>query len=412
MLSLADWLILLEHRASPNNIILDLERIKLASSELDLTSFNAKVIKIAGTNGKGSSVAALNQIYTAAGYRVACYSSPHLFEFNERLKINDKYTEDSLWCQAFCHIDDSAIKHNLTYFEIITLAAFWIIKQYTLDIVLLEIGLGGRLDAVNVAAADVGLITSIGLDHQDRLGSTLEAIAKEKAGIINKNMSVVFSGRNNRNIIEAEAKGHNCDFYALDAGFSWAMANENWVYNCCETSHSMPIPNIHPDVASGVITCVTLLQPNFPVANNYIYSNLPNIQQYARCQIVKKKYPIVIDVAHNKPAVIYLKQFVRCNFSAKKLRLVFSCLNTKDYKSMLSEFDCDNVTWYLSDLGVANGVKKNDIRQAISSECFLFPSISCAFEKAWLDCQKNEMVVVFGSFYVAKEALAFLGNNN
>ncbi|MBT4803655.1 MAG: hypothetical protein HON78_01475 [Legionellales bacterium] len=412
MLSLNDWLAVLENRVSPDNINLDLERVKLVSSRHELADFNAKVIKIAGTNGKGSSLAALNQIYTSAGFKVACYSSPHLFKFNERLKINDAYVDDNWWSRAFYYLDNSAKEHNLTYFETITLAAFWIVKQHTVDIVLLEIGLGGRLDAVNVAAADIGLITSIGMDHQDRLGSTLNDIAREKAGIINNNMSIVFSGRNNRDIIEDKANEHNSSFYALDMDFSWKILNENWLYTCCEKSYSIGIPNIHPDVAAGVIKCIHLLQNDFPVSKPHIYSNLTAINQYARCQVIKKNYPIIIDVAHNKDAAMYLKKFIQFNFAEKKLRIVFSCLNTKDHKSMIEVFDCDDVIWYLSDLNVCNGVQKEFLRDAVISDSFLLSNVSSAFEKACIDCKSNEVVVVFGSFHMAKEALLSLGDSH
>jgi len=191
--SLNDWLDW-QAQLHPSTIELGLDRVRTVWQQCHPKPFSALVITVAGTNGKGSCVAMLEAILRAAGYRTGCYSSPHLLRYNERICINGEAVNDEIICQAFERINQARRKTSLTYFEFGTLAALDIFAANPLDVVILEVGLGGRLDAVNIIDSDVALITSVDLDHMDWLGDDLEQIALEKAGIMRANRPAVFGG--------------------------------------------------------------------------------------------------------------------------------------------------------------------------------------------------------------------------
>lgn len=182
---LSHWLTHLETR-NTREIQLGLTRVLTVAQKLNLQRPNCKVITVAGTNGKGSTVTALETIYHQSGFRVGTYTSPHLLAFNERIRINLAPIQDKDLCQAFSVIEEARYPTNLTYFEMATLAALWYFKQHDLDLIILEVGLGGRLDATNIVDTDLAIITTIDFDHQNFLGDTLELIGYEKAGILRK----------------------------------------------------------------------------------------------------------------------------------------------------------------------------------------------------------------------------------
>lgn len=179
------WLTHLETR-NTQEIQLGLTRVLTVAQKLNLQRPNCKVITVAGTNGKGSTVTALETIYHQSGFRVGTYTSPHLLVFNERIRINLTPIQDKDLCKAFSVIEEARYPTNLTYFEMATLAALWYFKQHDLDLIILEVGLGGRLDATNIVDTDLAIITTIDFDHQNFLGDTLELIGYEKAGILRK----------------------------------------------------------------------------------------------------------------------------------------------------------------------------------------------------------------------------------
>ena len=191
-LSLSECLHHLENRHA-EEVQLGLTRIKTVAKRLNLLNLDATIVTVAGTNGKGSTVAALEAVYKAAGYQVASYTSPHLIEFNERIRVNQQPIKDQELCAAFTVIEDARDTINLTYFEMTTLAALWHFKQLTLDVIILEVGVGGRLDATNIIDSDLAIITTVDLDHQDYLGDTKEAIGYEKAGILRPNTPFIYA---------------------------------------------------------------------------------------------------------------------------------------------------------------------------------------------------------------------------
>ena len=188
--NLADWLHYIE-ALHPNNIELGLERVKKIAERADLLQFNCPVIIVGGTNGKGSCIAILQAIMQAAGLKVATYTSPHILHFNERIQIGGQPVDDETLCTAFRMIQSQLHGTQLTFFEFTTLAALWCFQQVQLDVLLLEVGLGGRLDAVNIVEPNISVITTIDIDHIEWLGNDREAIGHEKAGIFRRNKFAV-----------------------------------------------------------------------------------------------------------------------------------------------------------------------------------------------------------------------------
>ncbi|MEE3003149.1 MAG: Mur ligase family protein [Pseudomonadota bacterium] len=405
MCGLERWLEVIQARTTYTGIDLSLSRIEKALFELSINEFDATVVKVAGTNGKGSMVAALNHIYTNAGLKVACYTSPHLFSFNERLLLNNKISSDQQWCSAFVKINKVALHYNLTYFETITLAAFLIISELDFDIILLEIGLGGRLDAVNAILADLAIITSIGFDHTDRLGESLAAIAYEKAGIIKSNMTVIYSGRDELQTFQKRAQAYNCNMYALGHEFSWFEDKNSWGYQSQLKKVISSIPNIHLDIAAGAIKVTECLSDKHPVSNDIAFSALSNVKIMGRCQEIRAKCPIIIDVSHNTPAVKNLVKFLKNKFKNRGLRIVFGCQKNKDYNLMLSEFKDECVTWYFADLACSGSASRYDFKANVKQHNYYFKNITSAFSKAYNESINDDVVVAFGSFFVVSEVM-------
>lgn len=384
-----------------DKIDLSLSRMIKALEYFSLDKFNATTIKVAGTNGKGSTIAALNQIYTSDNYKVACYTSPHLLQFNERLKINNKIIEDNEWIEAFNSLDHIASELSLTYFENITLAAFLIIKKYDIDIVLLEIGLGGRLDAVNAINADMAIITSIGYDHMDRLGNSLTKIAYEKAGIISEGIDVIFTGNCESDVIKKQANIHKCRTFIINEDFSYESDGLSWCYKSDTKKHYLPcVPNIHPDVACGVLKVIEILRDKYSIQEININNNIINVKQLGRCQVINAKVPIVIDVSHNLPAVEYLVSFIKKKYPKSFVHAIFGCLATKDYTSILKEFNILNTSINIAPVCA---------EQSLSNDCFpgynTYSSLTEAFNDAYSKAKDDDIIVAFGSFYVVSELL-------
>lgn len=408
-MNLQEWLAKITERSSESKIDLTLNRIQKSLKSLSLKRIDAVTIKVAGTNGKGSTCNALKQIYADSGYKVACYTSPHIFDFRERLTINNAVLSESDWIKAFENIDEIAKICELTYFENITLAAFWLISQYEIDVAILEIGLGGRFDAVNSIPADIGIITSIGFDHTDFLGNDLKSIAFEKAGILSNNMTAIYCGDVENSTIESVAADAECKLYTIKKDFTWNIVEGKYVYkDSDDVSLTTPKPNIHPDVAAGIIKTILYTAKYFYVTNESLTRNIINIKQIGRCQVIADKVPLLIDVSHNVPAVRYLVEFIQDKYPNKNIKLVFGCLATKDHKGIINACEVLNASWYVAPPNAA--MPRNCYELSFPDNlCVNYDkSITDAFLHAYVDAENNDLIVVFGSFYVVAEALQAL----
>ncbi|MFI4980104.1 MAG: bifunctional tetrahydrofolate synthase/dihydrofolate synthase [Nevskiales bacterium] len=297
---LADWLTYQE-RTHPNAIELGLDRTRVVALRLGLLPAQAVTLTVAGTNGKGSSVTLAAGIYQAAGYRVGRFTSPHLLRYNERVAIDGVEVSDEALCRAFAAIEVARAEIPLTYFEFGTLAALWLFHEAAVDVQVLEVGLGGRLDAVNIVDADCALVTNIGLDHTDWLGPDRDSIGFEKAGIMRGGKPAVYADDSppRRLLDHAAAIGAPLVLAGLD--FSFALnADRGWNWRGGVAYSGLPEPALSGEVqyrnAAGVLAAVAALQPLLPVSEAAIRAALPTMVLAGRYQRLGNT---ILDVAHN-----------------------------------------------------------------------------------------------------------------
>ena len=294
--SLDDWLAWQE-TLHPSEIELGLDRIAFVFQKLHPQPGFPSVITVAGTNGKGSSVAMLDAIYRIAGYKVGKYTSPHIFQYNERICINNQVIRDDLLCRAFERIDQARGNISLTYFEFGTLAALDIFLQHELDVIILEVGLGGRLDAVNIIDTDVALITAISQDHTQWLGHDIAGIAKEKAGIMRANKPVVSSGYSESETLKQCAKILGSEFYQAGEDYTFNKQDDgswHWQYKQ-QLRSALPIPALYGEHqlnnAAGVLMVVELLAKHLPVNQQAIRQALMTVDLPGRFQVIPGQIP-------------------------------------------------------------------------------------------------------------------------
>lgn len=390
--NLPDWLSLLE-KTNPLYIDLSLTRMQQAVAALDLTSLNAPVITVGGTNGKGSTVCALENIYHAAGYKTASTISPHLFKFNERVKLNTESVSDEILCAAFAAVYETSQKFNLTYFEIITLAAFWIFKHAKLDIIILEVGLGGRMDAVNVIDPNVAVITNIDLDHTDRLGNTREAIAKEKAGIFRKNIPVICGDQDPPEVLKEIANDLGAKF----------IQPENM---------DLPDNGLLPENMRTAVTAIMQLQTILPVSKENINQGLKNCKLPGRQQVVFNHCKEIFDVAHNLAGLKKLAQRIQLERNDGKVFLVISMFKDKDLLNGFLELKNHVDEWFVAPINSERAASLAQLKSVLESlnieNVFYTQDLPSAYQEAQSRAQSKDTIVIAGSFYTVAEL--FSGN--
>lgn len=413
--SLEDWLAWQE-TLHPSEIELGLERITSVFNNLYPAPELPTVITVAGTNGKGSSVALLDAIFREAGYQVGKYTSPHLFSYNERICINSQPLKDNELCLAFERVDKARGDISLTYFEFGTLAALDVFLRHELDVIILEVGLGGRLDAVNIIDADVALITAISQDHTQWLGSDTAGIAKEKAGIMRSNKPVVSSGQCEVNTLADCAEKIGTLIYQSGRDFHFSKQDEGtwrWQYQQ-QIRSALPVPALYGEHqlenAAGVLMVVELLSKQLPVSQQAIRTGLMSVSLAGRFQIVPAESVCIFDVAHNADA---LKQLARQleSFSCRgRVLAVLGMLADKDSKAALTEISHHINEWFLAPLATSRTASAEDLNNvlksldsSITSHCF--DSVTLAFAQARKTAQPDDCIVIFGSFYTVAEVM-------
>jgi len=413
--SLADWLAWQE-TLHPRKIDLGLERVAHVAGNMQLLTPGHGVITVAGTNGKGSSVAMLDSILSSAGYRTACYSSPHLLRYNERIRIAGKEVDDEALCNAFESVDRARGDTSLTYFEFGTLAALSLFSHASPDIALLEVGMGGRLDAVNILDADAALVTSIDVDHSAWLGTDREAIGREKAGIFRAGRPAVCSDPEPPASVFSQAQTVAASWYAPGCGFDWTMTEHGWSWlSPARVYENLPLPALpgrhQLQNAAGVLMLLGTLAERFPLQRAAIEQGLTTVALAGRCQILPGAIETILDVAHNPGAAEKLVLLLRNRGVRGRTRMVLGMLADKDvagFTAILSPLVDD---WYLATLPGARGLSAMDLQQHISTRnnaatIQSFQAVASAFEKACADAKDGDRVVVCGSFLTVAEVLA------
>ncbi len=421
--SCQEWLSHLES-LNPNHIELGLERIGRVVAKLALPRLAPLVITVAGTNGKGSSAALLAKIYQCAGYRTALYSSPHLKIFNERGRVNGRMLDDQLLAQGFSAVAEaqnqarSATPTELTYFEFTTLAIFWAFAQNPLDIVILEVGLGGRLDAVNIIDPDLCLITPIALDHQNFLGDTREGIGAEKAGIFRAGVPVVCTDTDPPKSVVNRATELNAPFYAIAQKFGFDGVEQNgaqWRYHGVsgrKLSYAYPaLRGIHQlQNTSGVLATIELLNTRAPVSQQAIREGLANVVWPGRFQILPGTPSVILDVGHNPHAMTALINNLMGLPFAQNTHAVFGVMADKDYTAMLTQMTPYIDAWHLCDLPSPRAATAQMLAQVIrtiapKAAVHLYADATLALTGAKALVATTDRILVFGSFLTVGQVL-------
>ncbi|WP_294892520.1 bifunctional tetrahydrofolate synthase/dihydrofolate synthase [uncultured Gilliamella sp.] len=415
MSDLETWLCYLE-QLHPSSIELGLERVKSVAERLDLLQPAPYIFTVAGTNGKGTTCRTLEMILLAANKRVGVYSSPHLLRFTERVRINNQESTPSDTVKAFDAIEKARGDVSLTYFEYATLAALYQFKQAQLDIVILEVGLGGRLDATNIVDADIAIITTIGIDHVEYLGNTRESIGQEKAGIFKpKSIAVVGEPEIPSSILDV-AHAINCPIFAVNKDWSYQQIDKlSWQFNSSIKQYkNLPIP--HVPLANAATAIAALSYSPFSITQKQIDSALEKTSLIGRFQIIQSSPTVIVDVAHNPHAASYLVKQIELlkqqQLKVGKVRFVIGMLKDKDIKSTLSIFNADQ--WYCASLYGERGCNADILKQFLQEEnvanIATFDSVYEAYQKAMQEAKEDDIIVICGSFHTVSAVLDTVGN--
>ncbi|EKE76241.1 bifunctional tetrahydrofolate synthase/dihydrofolate synthase [Gallaecimonas xiamenensis] len=395
--SLADWLFHLEN-LHQSAIDMGLERVKAVAERAQLLPLAAKTLLVGGTNGKGSTCAMMESILRQGGYSVAVYSSPHLVDYRERLRLNQAMLSEEEHCQAFAAIEQARGEISLTYFEFSTLAALWLCKRHQPDVVILEVGLGGRLDATNIVDADVAVVTSIDLDHQSFLGNSRESVAREKIGIARQGRPLVCGEPDPTEVFFEEAARIGpklCwvgrDFIYEDQGQHWVLEGNSW------PRPGLPLPN-----AATALTALKAL--GLPLKAEAIASGLRLASLPGRMQQLSDSPLVLCDVAHNPHAARYLNSELKRRFAGRPLHGVCAMLADKDIEGTLAALDSIS-HWYPAELsGVGRAAPASRLAKALGA-AQSYGTVIAAQQAAVKAAGTDGVVIVFGSFYTVAQVL-------
>ncbi|MBT8438674.1 MAG: bifunctional tetrahydrofolate synthase/dihydrofolate synthase [Gammaproteobacteria bacterium] len=409
-----DWQISLH----PKSVDLGLERVSLVWSQLT-SHHEAFVITVAGTNGKGSSVAMLESILLNAGYRVGCFTSPHLVRYNERIKINGNEATDQAICEAFEAIEHCRDNISLTYFEFGALAALHLFEKARVEVMILEVGLGGRLDAVNIVDANAALITAIGIDHQDWLGNDREVIGREKAGIFRKDQLAVFSGNDMPESVRKASEQFGTKLLVSGEDYQLKSDGQQWsLMSDFGSRHALPIPAMRGkhqlENAAGVIALLLACREQLPVKAEALKTGLLQAQVMGRFQVLQNQQVLIVDVAHNPQSTRALAENLAKFVIRGKLRAIVGMLRDKDSLASLENLAPQVEQRFLVSTHGDRGLKAELLADNIQlidpdAECLLFNTVSEAYNSVLQYAQENDSILVTGSFHIAGEFLAEFG---
>jgi dihydrofolate synthase/folylpolyglutamate synthase len=403
--SLDQWLIYLE-QVHPSSIELGLERVAEVLCNLQLNLSERTIITVAGTNGKGTTCAFIEQALLVSKHSVAVFSSPHLLDYRERVRVAGAMLTEKAHCQAFLKVDQARGVTSLTYFEFGTLAALQLMADSNADYLLLEVGLGGRLDAINIVDATIAVITSIDLDHQGWLGHTKELIAIEKAGIFRANIpAVIGEPHPPTTLVEAAIsyqvkpawQGRDFDFRLDAKGFHWQGVSSRY--------DNLPLPNIpaqNVSTALQVIEILGLNLDNFQMTQVINQTSLPG-----RRQVIQNKPCVMLDVAHN-PHATSLLAFDLKNMQYKRVIAVVGMLADKDIEATLAPMLPVVSVWYCATLDVVRGAQSSRLVSAVLSskqKVLEYESVEVAYQCALENAEEDDLVIAFGSFFTVTNVL-------
>ena len=409
MKTLDDWLAHCE-QLHPKTIDMGLDRVRAVAERMGLR-FDCPVFTVAGTNGKGSTCAMLEAILTQAGFRTGLFTSPHLVRFEERCRIRGQNVDASDLVAAFARVESARAEISLTYFEFTTLAILDTLARAGLDAVILEVGLGGRLDAVNIIDTDCAIITSIDIDHAELLGDTREKIGFEKAGILRTGRPAIVSDPVPPQSVIDRAIEIGADLWLLGRDFNYSGDKQQWAWAGRGRRYAgLAYPALRGANqlinASGVLAALTAMRQQLPVTAQAVRNGLALVDLPGRFQVVPGQPALVLDVAHNPHSVAALALNLDAMGFYPTTHAVFGAMADKDLAPMLQRMDPLVDRWYFADLPTpraASGAALQAAWQAVTKRTdavsAVFSTPLDALHAAAAKAQAADRIVVFGSFY-------------
>lgn len=416
--SLAAWLRDLESR-HPTAIELGLDRVAAVRARLGLDP-GFPIITVGGTNGKGSTCAFLEAMLQAAGFRTGCYTSPHLLTYNERVRISGRSVDDASLIRAFEAVEAARGDVSLTYFEFGTLAAVWLFVEAGVEAAVLEVGLGGRLDAVNVFDADVAIVTTVDLDHMEYLGPDRESIGREKAGIFRAGRPAVCADHAPPASLLAHAEGIGARLRRIDHDFGADVHAGQWRFWRRDgerrlSRDALPLPTLvgayQLDNAAAAIEALACLAERLPVTQADIRRGLMEARLPGRFQVLAGKPQRILDVAHNPHAARALSANLARMPQAARTLGVLAMLADKDLEGVIAAMAPHVDRWFVADLPPPRGATADRLAQVLATvapekraQCFATPAE--AYHAACVAAGQDDRILIFGSFYTVAAVLA------
>ena len=398
-------------------IAMGLDRVNEVKQRLRLNPV-FPIITVAGTNGKGSTCAMLECIYHEAGYRVASYSSPHLLRYNERVRIGCQEASDEALCNAFLAAEAARGETLLTYFEFGPLAAMWHFMRSDVDVAILEVGLGGRLDAVNAFEPACAIVTSIDLDHMDFLGNSRETIGYEKAGVFRPGTPAICGDMDPPSTLVHHAISIGADLMLIGRDFEFKLTGDSWTFRHGQTEIGrLPLPALVGDFqlinAACAITAIEVLQRLLPVTPAAIATGLRTAILAGRFQLYPNHPQVILDVAHNPHAASALAGNLRKLPCHGRTLAVFAMLADKDIAGVIAAMDMEVDSWYVADINNARGASAQQLTNFIylkipGGDIQSFADVASAYLQACKDASENDRIVVFGSFFTVADVMRVL----
>ena len=413
--NLKDWLDW-QQTLHPKNIDFKLERIKSVYKKLNIKRIAKKIIIVAGTNGKGSTVAILESILHENNFSVGSFTSPHILEYNERIKINKTPVESKKLLEVFSAINKLRGSTTLTYFEFATLTAFCLFEEANLDYAILEVGLGGRLDATNIIDSDLSIITSIGIDHTEFLGSTLDSIALEKAGVMRAFAPCIFADESPPTVLLSHAKNLSSNFLFNNNDFFIKIFKDSWTWKDKSMEiNDLPLLPLVGDFqynhAGAALKALKIINPHILEDKEKLSKGFLNIVLLGRYQKLSDSPEIIIDVAHNADSAEKLKLNL-LKFPKKRTMAVLGVLADKDVYSLIKPMAGIIDKWFCGTIDNERGMNSEEIKTRMStviSKKYIstYPNMDSAFDKAIKTLKKDDRLIIYGSFYTVSEFLLY-----
>jgi dihydrofolate synthase/folylpolyglutamate synthase len=412
------WLALLESRHAETVINMGLDRVRAVKERMAL-AFSCPVIMVAGTNGKGSTCAMLESVLLRAGYKVGLYIKPHFLDFNERARVNGELASDDALVAAFNTVEAARGDTVLTYFEFTTLAIMRLLADAGMDVVILEVGLGGRLDAVNVIDADVAIVTSVDIDHTDYLGDTREKIGFEKAGIFRPGKAAICSDPVPPQSLIDHANAIQADLWLMGRDFNYSGDKQQWNYGGrSQRRNSLAYPSLRGANqilnASAVLAALEVLKLELPVGAQEVRTGLVTVELPGRFQVLPGRPTVILDVAHNPHAAAALNQNLGNMGFHPYTYAVFGSMHDKDIDGVIAAMSEHVDHWCLATLPSPRSATASDLAAKVQSvqpdraerTINIFDDPGQAYANAISRAGENDRIVVFGSFLTVAGVMA------